>query len=68
VPGSLDKKRGSRFRLSSIFFLIKDGTFFPLLCLMNPDLKDFFKEREERTAGIVQRKRGENRRNYLKGP
>jgi hypothetical protein len=31
VPGSLDKK-------DATFYLIKDGTFFPLLCLTNPAL------------------------------
>jgi hypothetical protein len=38
VPGSIDKKGGRRFHLSSIFCLIKDGTLFPLRCLMNPAL------------------------------
>jgi hypothetical protein len=38
VPGSLNKKGGRRFHLSCIFCLIKDGTLFPLRCLMNPAL------------------------------
>jgi hypothetical protein len=42
LPGSLDKKGGRRFHLSSIFCLIKDGTLFPLPCLMNPALVKIF--------------------------
>jgi hypothetical protein len=38
MSGSLDKKVGRRFHLSSIFCLIKDGTLFPLFCLTNQAL------------------------------